>query len=232
MVAAVVFFVAFATPIVWWPGTPAAVVLACEALVWLTWAVFVVDYAARLAMSSDRWLFVRRRWFDLLVIGLPVLRPLRLLRLVTFLSLINRRASSDLRGRVSLYVAGGAVLLAVVGALAVLDAERGSSDANITDLGDAFWWAAATMTTVGYGDTYPVSAVGRGVAVGLMLCGIAILGTVTATLASWIVETVSDAQDGTSALSDEVQSLRREIAELKVALNGDEPSGPDGSRPA
>jgi voltage-gated potassium channel len=125
------------------------------------------------------------------VIVLPLLRPLRLLRLIPLLSVLNRRAQTGLRGRVAIYVAGGASLLAFVAALAVLDVERSSPDANISDFGDAIWWAVTTMTTVGYGDRYPVTSVGRVVGFGLMLGGIALLGTVTATLASWLVETVA-----------------------------------------
>lgn len=231
MLVAFVFLVAFAVPIFWWPDTPAGVARGCEIVVWSTWVIFAVDYLVRLVLSTDRTAFARRHWFDLLVIALPVLRPLRLLRLVTFLSVINRRASSDLRGRVAVYVAGGSILLAFVGALAVVDAERGTDAANITTMGDAFWWAATTMTTVGYGDRYPVTSLGRGVAVGLMVCGIAILGTVTATLASWIVERVSEAKDESDLVAQEVKALREEIAELRDLLRpndaaeGEQPGG-------
>jgi voltage-gated potassium channel len=114
-----------------------------------------------------------------------------MLRLIPLLSVLNRRAQTGLRGRVAIYVAGGASLLAFVAALAVLDVERSSPDANISDFGDAIWWAVTTTTTVGYSDHYPVASVGRVVAFGLMLGGIALLGTVTATLASWLVETVA-----------------------------------------
>ena len=124
------------------------------------------------------------------MIVLPLLRPLRLLRLIPLLSVLNRRAQTGLRGRVAIYVAGGASLLAFVAAIAVLDVERSSPDANITDFGDAIWWAVTTMTTVGYGDRYPVTSIGRLVAFALMVGGIALLGTVTATLASWLVERV------------------------------------------
>ena len=106
------------------------------------------------------------------------------------LSALNRRAKIRLRGRVGIYVAGGA-LLAFCAALAVLDVERSNPDANITDFGDAIWWAVTTPTTICYGDHYRTTAIGRLVAFGLMIGGIALLGTVTATLASWLVETVA-----------------------------------------
>lgn len=221
MLAAFVFLAAFAVPIIWWPGTPAQVVLVCEALVWITWVIFAVDYLVRLILSQNRLSFAKRNWFDLIVIALPVLRPLRLLRLVTLLSVVNRRASSNLRGRVGTYVGGGAILLAIVGALAVVDAERGADGANITTISDAFWWAATTMTTVGYGDRYPVTPLGRGVAVGLMVSGIAILGTVTATLASWIVERVSEANAESASVSRDIQLLREEVAALRSMLRAD-----------
>ena len=72
----------------------------------------------------------------------------------------------------AIYVTGGALLLAFCAALAALDAERSSADANITHFGDAIWWAVTTMITVGYGDQYPVTAVRRLVAFGLMMAGL------------------------------------------------------------
>jgi voltage-gated potassium channel len=217
MLAAVVFLAAYAVPILA-PDLPSWLLDLCRWLSWITWGIFVVDLVVRLALAEERLRYLGRRWYDLLVIVLPLLRPLRLLRLMPLLSVLNRRAQTGLRGRVAIYVAGGASLLAFVAALAVLDVEQTSPDANISDFGDAIWWAVTTMTTVGYGDHYPVTSVGRVVAFGLMLGGIALLGTVTATMASWLVESVQAEKEQAEDLQAMVQRL-----EAKIDLLATEP---------
>ena len=167
------FLGAYAWPILDPRLSPAAASF-CLVVQWVAWAAFAGDYLMRLRLAPRKWLFVRKNLLDLAVIALPLLRPLRLLRLVVLLRIFNRSATLGLRGRVSGYVAGGAVLLALVAALAVLDAERDNPDANITSIGDALWWACTTMSTVGYGDRYPTTTLGRLVAVGLMVSGIAL----------------------------------------------------------
>ncbi len=159
-VAAVAFLVAYAWPILD-PDLGRAFAGICQVVTWATWALFAIDYVARLGLSEGRWLFVRSNLLDLAVIALPLLRPLRLLRLVTLLGVLNRYAGSSLRGRVAVYVAGSTALVLFVAALAVLDVERDAEGANITTFGDALWWAATTVTTVGYGDQFPVSVTGR-----------------------------------------------------------------------
>ncbi len=92
-------------------------------------------------------------------------------------------------------------------ALAVLDAEQNAPGSNITNIGDALWWAFATITTVGYGDFYPVTVLGRLIAAGLMIAGITMLGTVTAALASWFVEALASGQPSRTAEQNRVNEM-------------------------
>ncbi|GAB5078554.1 potassium channel family protein [Arthrobacter sp. AD-310] len=198
-----------------------------EALMWATWGIFVLDYLANLWLARERWSWFLRNLHELLIVALPFFRPLRLLRLVTLLSVLHRTIGETLRGRVVTYVAGSAALLVFVGALAVLDVEQTAPDAKIVTFGDALWWAITTITTVGYGDMYPVTPLGRLVAAALMMSGIAVLGVVTASIASWLVQRVEDTAETVAEaveepvraemaeLVAEIALLRREIAELK-----------------
>jgi voltage-gated potassium channel len=198
-----------------------------EGAMWVTWCVFVLDYAANLWLAENRRQWFVRNLHELVIVALPFFRPLRLLRLVTLLSVLHRTVGETLRGRVVTYVAASAALLVFVGALAVLDVEQGAPDAKITTFGDALWWATATITTVGYGDMYPVTPIGRLVATALMMSGIAVLGVVTASIASWLVQRVEDTAETVAEaveepvraevaeLVSEIALLRREIAELR-----------------
>lgn len=216
MAVAVAFLAAYALPILDPELSPTGVG-ACEVVSWLAWAAFAVDYVARVALAgAERRRYVLRHWYDPIVIALPLLRPLRLLRLVTVLGVLHRRAGASLRGRVVVYVVGATTLLSFVAALAMLDAERHSTDANITTFGDALWWSAATISTVGYGDRYPTTGQGRAIALGLMLAGIALLGLVTATLASWVIEQVSaESSTDRAATAAQVEALMAEIRHLR-----------------
>lgn len=212
MAAAVAFLGAYAVPIIH-PDSPRWLLRVCAVTAWATWGLFVLDYVTRLFRAEDRRRFLIHHLLDLVIIALPLLRPLRLLRLVTLLSVLNRRAITGLRGRVAVYVAGGSSLLVFCGALAVLDAERGHSEANIRGFGDAIWWAVTTMATVGYGDRFPTTGTGRLAAAALMLGGITLLGVVTATLASWLLEHVSVVEQQQTA------DLREELALVSAKLD-------------
>lgn len=157
---------------------------------WAVWSAFFLDFAIRVSLAEKRGRYVVQHWYDLALIALPLLRPLRLLRVLAFARLLSRSAARSFVGRTTLYVVGTAIVAVFLGALAVLDAERGATDANIKTFGDAIWWAFTTVTTVGYGDRYPVTTSGRLAAAALSIVGIALVGSVTAATASWFMRHV------------------------------------------
>jgi voltage-gated potassium channel len=189
---------------------------------WVTsgiWLVFALEFLWRMAAAGNRVRFLRNNLFDLAVLALPLLRPLRALRLITVMGLLNRRATPSFRGRTITYVGASAGLVVLIASLAELDAERGSPEGNITTFGDALWWAVTTVTTVGYGDHYPTTGAGRLVALALMTTGIALLGTITAALASWFVERLSTVTSSEAATQQKLDALTAEIQELKRMLS-------------
>lgn len=221
VVAALVFLVAWAWEVIGGLTGPEA--LFAEVVQALTWALFLVDYGVNLALAKPRLRWFSTHLFDLAVVVLPMLRPLRILRFVTLLRVLDRTAGVAIRGRIATYVTAAATLLIFVASLAVLDAERYAPGTHIKTLGDAVWWAMVTVTTVGYGDITPVTVPGRVIAAALMICGIALLGVVTATFAAWIVEriAVQDAQQQAAtvahikALESKIDALQEMVAALQ-----------------
>ena len=150
-----------------------------------TWLVFVADYVMDLVLAANR-----KRWFwthlyKIAIVLIPPLRPLWLLRSV---AVLNRATGAALRGRIVAIAGVSALLVLWVSSLAVLEAERYAPGASIVTLGDALWWALVTITTVGYGDLYPITFQGRLAATVLMVSGLVLLGVITATLSSYVIE--------------------------------------------
>ncbi|MGW7083489.1 potassium channel family protein [Streptomyces sp. NPDC054871] len=217
---AVAFAVAYAVPIVV-PDASESVGTTCTVVEWIVWGSFAADYLVRLYLTDHRKQFVRSHWLDLGAVLLPMLQPLRLLRLVSTLLLVGRRARMASQIQLTTYVAGAVVGLLMFGSLAVLSVERESPNGNIKTLGDAVWWSFTTMTTVGYGDHAPTTGLGRVLAVGLMLSGIALLGVVTANIAAWFISRFDrdDVEErrqtaAIEALTTEVRALRAQVTAL------------------
>lgn len=186
---------------------------------WFIWAVFAVDFGIKLSVAPARLQYIRHHWLEAGMVVLPFLRPLRLVRLVRFSRLavllgFNASMLREIASQRGTKVVLAAVLATLVaGALLVYLAEHDEDGANIATFGDAVWWAVTTMTTVGYGDRFPTTPMGRGVAVALMLIGVAALSALTATIAAFLVR-----ERETIQLSDvllEVQALRRELGDLR-----------------
>ncbi len=231
-VLALVFLLAYS-----WEVLARTHVSLCETTINVIWIVFIIDYVVSISLAHDRKTWFKNNLLLLVSIMLPIFRPLRLLRLVAVLNVLNRTSGMAVRGRITLYVCSSVILLIYVGSLAELDVERNAPGATITDFGKAIWWAFVTTTTVGYGDMSPVTWQGKSIAVGLMIAGIALISVITATLASWIVDRVSDEADkranetesettrlssNVAELTDAVDRLRDDIAKLRESPTADD----------
>lgn len=187
-------FAALAVVFVMVGFAPVADETSVEVLEWVITAIFAVEFGSRLWAAPDRLAYVRGHWIDLVALIPPVrwLRPIRLLRLLRLirafagvgraLSGVERLARHS--GLVWLLVAWTAVM--VVTSIGLYVAENGVNTA-VDDPLDALWWGITTMTTVGYGDVYPVTAEGRIAAAVLMVLGIGLYSAITATLASFLI---------------------------------------------
>lgn len=170
----------------------------------VVWLSFLVDYVVRLVASRHRGQFVRQNVPDLLSVIFPVFRPFRLMTLLKEIPYFRSRTASSTRVQFVAYALIFVLLFVYSISLAVLQAERGAPDANITNFGDALWWACVTIATVGYGDLYPVTIMGRLLSVLLMVGGIAIVGVASATVISILNERLSHAKhDRAAAQSDD-----------------------------
>jgi voltage-gated potassium channel len=152
-------------------GTAIAVRLALS-------GVYAVDITVRALLAGAHRKYLRANWLSLLVVVLPPLRVVLSLRLVR---------SMFQRGHLSRFLLA-ATILVLNGAVAVFFYERHAAGSNIHTLGQSVWWAVTTVTTVGYGDFFPVTGKGQVAAAFIMAIGILTLAVVTAQVSSTFVE--------------------------------------------
>lgn len=231
--AAFIFLAAYSVLVIVEPPDPYAGALIF--VIGSTWLAFGVDYIVKLLLAPQRGRWFVRHPLDLLMVVLPVVRPLRLLRPFKLRQVMDRAPGTAIRTRVMAYVLVSAILLVYTVALSVLSFERGAPNANITTMGDSLWWAVVTITTIGYGDYYPVTVPGRWAAAALMVGGFAALGMVTASLSSWLVESVAAATHKRTKAdeligSEELDRLTAQIERLQEQLARG--PGDSGSSPA
>ncbi len=214
--------------------------LAIEGVSYIIWGVFAAELSIRTFLSEKRIRYLIRHWYDVLIVVVPFLRPLRIARsaraarllklgrLMPFVARIWTSTQSLMRHRGLQWIvlAGGAVVFAGAGGVLVFENEAGG---GLDDYGTALWWAMATVTTVGYGDSVPVTPEGRGVAVLLMLVGIAFFTWVTANIAAFLVEFGGGEVQGvtTHDLMAKLEEMEAEIKALRAERTGTDGSSPE-----
>lgn len=166
---------------------------ALENLSMVIYVIFVIDLVLRVIAAGRElftvaglFKFLKENWLAIAATLLPAFRSLRVLRVL----LVLRGLSPFLKtrsSRVGMVVGISFPLVLYTAALSVYEAEAGADGANITSFSDAIWWAFASVTTVGYGDKFPVTADGRFIATFLMVIGIGLFSSLTALLAAWVL---------------------------------------------
>lgn len=153
----------------------------------IIWGIFIIDFVVRFVMHDNKILFLKRNVIELIGLILPFFRAFRMFRVVIAIGFLTRAAKS-LQGRLNIYLGLILPILIFTCSLGVYEAEHNAAGANITNYGDALWWAFVTITTIGYGDYYPVTFEGRTIAVLLMLSGLALVSVITVSFASWFLD--------------------------------------------
>jgi len=173
------------------------------AILVVAWATFIVDIALRTVLTPrhQRWSYLRHHRIDLASAVLPLMRPFQLLRYLRSTPGFTGNSGNALRSRVIAYAAVYATTFVYVIALTEFAVERSAPDATILTFGEALWWACVTIATVGYGDYTPVTTIGRLLAVALMGGGVAIVGSASAIIVSYLSERVARPEYGPDARS-------------------------------
>jgi voltage-gated potassium channel len=209
------------------------------ALDWFVWAAFAIEYGARFYLAPYKGAFFRHNLFDLLIVVLPFLRPLRVVRSARALRLLRAGRAVAFMGRgvqsgreiltrhrlhYALLIGIGAVL---VGAVMVLQYEQQAAGSNIHSYADALWWAITTVTTVGYGDRYPVTGGGRAVAAVLMVYGVGLIGLLAASFASLFIgrRDEEERQARTDEIMERLERIEAALGGAKAGVD-DSPQDP------
>lgn len=204
--------------------------------------VFLFDFFRSLRLAPKKWAYFLKGggWLDLLgSIPFAPFAIFRIARLFRVVRLLRKVSGGELRRIITRRLAQSTLLFTLVIALLlvfiisgiVLYAEQGDPNANIKTYHDAVWWAFVTITTVGYGDYYPVTTLGQSMAVILMFFGLGIIGVLSSYLATTFISfqtTRSESRDGdkkqdndedeTTNLQAELTAVKEELAAIKQLL--------------
>lgn len=197
----------------------------------LSCLIFLADIVVRWRREEWAASFWRWGWLDLLASipfdpafrSLQAIRIYRFVRLFRVLKKLNTLTTGTSLNEKLLALPGIALVMVFFSTMLMVEVERGAPNATIKSGGDALWWALTTVTTVGYGDMYPVTTEGRIIAALLMLIGIALFGAMSAIVTSKLIlpKETRDHEE----LRHEIRSLHAEIKELRRHLP-DKPQDP------
>ena len=223
--------------IAWIPGIDPDAVNVLVVINFFLTIIFLADFLYRLftAASKGHYFFHDWGWADLLA-SIPALRILRLFRIFKAYRLLNKYGAGNILGQLKKHRAESVLFIVIFcvmlviesGAFLILMAERGAPNANIQTASDAMWWVYVTITTVGYGDRYPVTNMGRLVGVMVMTMGVGLFGTLAGFIANKLLApeevTGPGGKEGTTgaglaAIQESLEEQTRQNEELQERLD-------------
>lgn len=181
----------------------------------ILWGLFAADYCVRLYLAPRRLYFITHNLMNLAIVLLPAWR------IVSFLAMIHLTTNRQYKrlSELAVKLFGYTAIFIIMFALAIYSVESSEPGAMIRDLPTAYWWTFTTLATVGYGDVYPITGIGRVIAVVVMLYGVGMVAVATGALASWIIEKIGGMEEQEHpATKADVDDLRQEISELRALL--------------
>ncbi len=192
----------------------------------MLWASVFVEYLVRLVVTPDRRGYLRRRWVEPVTVVVPPLQGWHFVGIEKMGLLLHEgelHVEAILRHHSLFRVLIAAAVTLFLGAWLVLLFEENAKGSNIHNYPEALWWAIVTVTTVGYGDRFPVTGGGRMVAVILMLLGIGLIGVLTATVASVFIKEHTDAtkeefKKGHADLGQQLSVISDRLADVERRL--------------
>ena len=184
---ALAFLVAFSYPAFVNP-VPSSTQTLLNIVQWVSWVAFATDLIYGLINAKSKKQYLKKHPLEVAAVLLPFLRPLRLMRVISFGSLVIQKVAIGRQFAITIKVIITSIFVAYISAVQITIIERDIDGSNIKNFGDGLWWAITTVTTVGYGDRFPTTTEGRFLAVGLMIMGISLMGVITASVASWFVK--------------------------------------------
>jgi voltage-gated potassium channel len=184
---AVAFLIAFSFPAFDSSLTPGQKSL-FDSIQWICWIAFAIDLLIGTLRSENKKKYLLHHPLEIASVLLPFLRPLRLLRVISFGGLALQKLAIGRQLTITVKVALSALFISYISAVQITISERDVDGSNIKHFSDGLWWAVTTVTTVGYGDRYPTTTEGRLLAVLLMISGISLVGVITASVAAWFIK--------------------------------------------
>ena len=184
---ALAFLVAFSYPAFVDP-IPSSMQTWLNTVQWVSWIAFAADLVYGLFKADQKKKYLMKHPLEVAAVIFPFLRPLRLMRAISFGGLAIQKVAMGTQFAITVKVILASIFVAYIAAIQITVSERTVDGSNIKNFGDGLWWAITTVTTVGYGDRYPTTTEGRFLAVVLMIMGISLMGVITASVAAWFVK--------------------------------------------